>query len=191
MTEQPILVTGGTGKSGSRVVSQLRQRGISVRVGSRSGTPPFDWTDRATWDRALDGVEKVYLVPLDGELLTRPFVDRCVALGVRRLVLLSGRGVDVPGYLPDDSPAGRTHVDGDDAVRSPSLEWTVLRPGWFAQNFSEGFFRDAVLTGELRLPAGEGRPASSMPRTSPRSRSSPSRAKDTHAACTSCRAPAP
>jgi uncharacterized protein YbjT (DUF2867 family) len=156
MAEQPILVTGGTGKSGRRVVSQLAERGVPVRVGSRSGAPPFDWTDRDTWDAALDGVARVYVVPLDGERLTRPFVQRCAAHGVERLVLLSGRGVDVPGYVPEDSAAGLTHVDGEHAVRTSSLQWTVLRPGWFAQNFSEGFFRDAVLAGELRLPGGDG-----------------------------------
>jgi uncharacterized protein YbjT (DUF2867 family) len=156
MTSDPILVTGGTGKSGSRVVSRLRERGFPVRVGSRSGEPPFGWTDRGTWDAALLGVKAVYVVPLDGELLTRPFVGRCRELGVERVVLLSGRGVDVPGYISGNSDAGRTHVDGEDAVRASGLEWTIVRPGWFAQNFSEGFFREAVLSGELRLPGGDG-----------------------------------
>ncbi|GAA3617848.1 NAD(P)H-binding protein [Nonomuraea rosea] len=156
MTEQPILVVGGTGKSGGRVASRLRSRTSAVRVAARSGDVRFDWTDRATWDPALDGVKSVYVVPLDGALLTRPFVERAVRLGVDRLVLLSGRGVDVPGYADDSGAAGATHLDGEDAVRGSGLPWTILRPGWFAQNFSEGFFREAVLAGELRLPAGDG-----------------------------------
>ncbi|CAI7981211.1 NAD(P)H dehydrogenase (quinone) [Frankia sp. Hr75.2] len=156
MTEHPILVTGGTGKSGSRVVSLLKDKGVRVRVGSRSGEPPFDWTDRNTWDAALESVEKVYVVPFDGELLTRPFVQRCQELGVKRVVLLSGRGVDVLGYAGENNAAGKTHIDGEDAVRACRLEWTILRPAWFAQNFSEGFFLDAVRSGELRLPAGYG-----------------------------------
>ena len=55
------LVLGGTGKTGRRVVERLRARGLPVRVGSRSGTPPFDWDDRSTWAPALDGVGSVYL----------------------------------------------------------------------------------------------------------------------------------
>lgn len=134
----------------------LRNKGVRVRVGSRSGEPPFDWTDRNTWDAALESVEKVYVVPFDGEVLTRPFVQRCQERGVRRLVLLSGRGIDVPGYAGENSAAGKTHVDGEAAVRACRLEWTILRPAWFAQNFSEGFFLDAVRSGELRLPASHG-----------------------------------
>nr|WP_232291961.1 NAD(P)H-binding protein [Frankia sp. QA3] len=137
-------------------MSRLKDKGVPVRVGSRSSDPPFDWTDRDTWDAALEGVEKVYLVPFDGELLTRPFVQRCEELGVKRVVLLSGRGVDVPGYAGENSGAGKTHIDGEDAVRTCRPEWTIIRPAWFAQNFSEGFFLDAVLSGELRLPAGDG-----------------------------------
>ncbi|MFI6416723.1 NAD(P)H-binding protein [Streptomyces sp. NPDC050842] len=156
MTKHPILVTGGTGTSGSRVVSRLRAQEAPVRVGSRTGEPPFDWHDRTTWDAALDGVKAVYLVPLDGRLLTRPFVERAAELGVERVVLLSGRGVDVPGYSGEANLAGATHVDGESAVRDSGISWTILRPAWFAQNFSEGIFRDAVVAGELRLPAGDG-----------------------------------
>ncbi|MGW2327775.1 SDR family oxidoreductase [Streptomyces sp. NPDC001700] len=156
MTKHPILVTGGTGKSGGRVVSLLRAQGAPVRVASRSGMPRFDWLDRATWDSALDGVKAVYLVPIDGELLTRPFVARAVELGVERVVLLSGRGVDVPGYSGEANIAGATHMDGEDAVRDSGIAWTILRPAWFAQNFSEGIFLDTILAGELRLPAGDG-----------------------------------
>ncbi|QEU95949.1 NAD(P)H-binding protein [Streptomyces kanamyceticus] len=156
MTEHPILITGGTGKVGGRAAARLGLMGVPVRVASRSGEPRFDWQDRTTWRAALDGVRKVLLVPYDGELLTRPFLQYAKELGVERVVLLSGRGADVPGYASEDSAAGRTHIDGEDAVRTCGLEWTILRPAWFAQNFSEGFFRDAVLAGELRLPAGDG-----------------------------------
>ncbi|MFI6430337.1 NAD(P)H-binding protein [Rhodococcus oryzae] len=156
MTEHPILITGGTGKVGGRAVAHLEAKGVPVRVGSRAGDPRFDWTDRSTWDTALDRVKKAFIVPQDGELLTRPFVQRAKELGVERVVLLSGRGADVPGYAKEDSIAGKTHIDGEDAVRHSGLEWTIVRPAWFAQNFSEGFFHDAVLSGELRLPAGDG-----------------------------------
>ena len=156
MDERTVLLVGGTGKTGGRVSDRLRARGIPVRVASRSGEPPFDWTDPATWDAALAGVGAVYVVPLDGELRTRPFVAWAEQLGAERVVLLSGRGVDVPGYAGEAGVAGRTHIDGEDAVRALRIGWTILRPAWFAQNFSEGFFRDAVRTGDLRLAAGDG-----------------------------------
>ncbi|MFF5258203.1 NAD(P)H-binding protein [Actinomadura viridis] len=156
MTQGPVLVLGGTGKSGRRVASLLRAQGTPFRPASRSGEPPFDWTDPTTWDLALKDVKAVYVVPLDGAVLTRPFVERAVELGVERIVLLSGRGLDTPGYADEDGDVGETHRDGERAVRACGAAWTIVRPGWFAQNFSEGFFRDAVLAGELRLPAGDG-----------------------------------
>jgi uncharacterized protein YbjT (DUF2867 family) len=156
MEQRSVLVVGGTGKTGARVVTRLRSRGIPVRIASRAGEPPFDWTDPGTWDAALTGVGAVYVVPFDGEQLTRPFVARAQDLGVQRVVLLSGRGIDVPGYGDLDSALAQTHIDGERAVRALGIEWTILRPAWFAQNFSEGFFREAVLAGDLRLSAGDG-----------------------------------
>ncbi|WP_242886244.1 NAD(P)H-binding protein [Actinomadura litoris] len=151
-----VLVTGATGKSGRRVVRRLREEGVAVRAAARGGEHFFDWTDRATWDAALEGVRAVYIVPLDGTALVRPFVERAARLGVRRVVLASGRGIDVPGYAKDSGGMLEGFIDGEAAVRESGLEWTISRPGWFAQNFSEGFFADAVRAGELRLPGGDG-----------------------------------
>lgn len=142
------LVTAATGKTGRRVAERLERLGVRVRAGSRSTTPPFDWDDPTTWGPALDGVDAAYLcyvpdlaVPGATETVTA-FVDEAVRRGVGRLVLLSGRG---------EPEAQRAEL----AVQRPGLRWTVVRCGWFAQNFSEGFFLDAVLAGELALPVGD------------------------------------
>ncbi|MFH8369617.1 NAD(P)H-binding protein [Streptomyces sp. NPDC018031] len=156
MTEQPILVTGATGKTGRRVVSRLRGRGLPVRAAARNAEHVFDWTDDSTWDTALEGVRSVYIVQLDGTRLVRPFVERAARHGVRRIVLASGRGIDDPDYAKDSGGLLEGLIDSEAAVRESGLEWTISRPGWFAQNFSEGFFADAIRTGELRLPAGDG-----------------------------------
>jgi nucleoside-diphosphate-sugar epimerase len=47
---KPILVLGGTGKTGRRVVQRLIAQGLPVRVGSRSAQPPFDWNDSIAGD---------------------------------------------------------------------------------------------------------------------------------------------
>ena len=52
---------GGTGKTGRRIAERLTAHGLPVRIGSRSGTPPFDWEDHSTWAPALDGAGAVYL----------------------------------------------------------------------------------------------------------------------------------
>ncbi len=154
MTEQRILVLGGTGKTGRRVVSRLAAQGVPVRVGSRSGTPRFDWSDASTWDAVLDGVTAAYVVPLDGSPAVPAFLRRAAASGVGRLVLLSARGIDVPGYYGDGDI--EEQLGNERALRGAGAAWTILRPGWFSQNFGEGLFRDPVLAGELRVAAGEG-----------------------------------
>src|SRR6516162_9686727 len=58
---QATLVLGGTGKTGRRVAQRLTALGRPVRIGSRSGEPPFDWQDRATWPGLLEGVGSVYV----------------------------------------------------------------------------------------------------------------------------------
>ncbi|HEX6037067.1 NAD(P)H-binding protein [Longimicrobium sp.] len=140
------LVIGGTGKTGRRVVERLAARGEPVRVGSRAGTPPFDWEDRATWAPALHGMSRVYVtyqpdLAVPGAAETVGELARLAARSdVRRLVLLSGRG---------EEGAQRA----EEAVKQAGVEWTVLRASWFAQNFSENFLLDAVLAGEVVLPA--------------------------------------
>ena len=62
--------------------------------------------------------------------------------GVRRLVLLSGRG---------EEEAQECEL----IIQRPDIEWTVVRCSWFSQNFSEGEFLDMVLAGEIALPAGD------------------------------------
>jgi uncharacterized protein YbjT (DUF2867 family) len=146
--DKPILVLGGTGKTGRRVVERLTARGLPVRVGSRSGTPPFDWEDRSTWEPALDGVGSVYLtyypdlaVPGAPEA-AGSFAELAVRNGIRRIALLSGRGE------PEAERAER-------AVRDTGADVTILRSTWFMQNFSEDYMLEHVLSGEIRLPAGD------------------------------------
>jgi uncharacterized protein YbjT (DUF2867 family) len=141
------LVLGDTGKTGRRVVERLAARGVPVRVGSRSGEVPFDWEDEATWAPALRDVESVYAtyyldLAVPGAAGTiRSFADLAVRSGVRRLVLLSGRG---------EPEAQRS----EQAVRDSGAEWTIVRCSWFNQNFSENYLLEPILSGEVALPAG-------------------------------------
>jgi uncharacterized protein YbjT (DUF2867 family) len=149
MTEQtPILVLGATGKTGRRIAQRLADRGLPVRHGSRSGTPPFDWDDRSTWATALRGVSKAYIsfypdlaVPGAPEAVGA-LGELAVGAGVERLVLLSGRG---------EEEARRS----EEVLRAVHPETTVVRSSWFAQNFSESFLLDAVREGVVALPVAD------------------------------------
>ncbi|WP_433270409.1 NAD(P)H-binding protein [Actinosynnema sp. CS-041913] len=139
-----ILVLGATGKTGRRVAATL---GSAARPVSRSSALRFDWSDESTWDAALAGATAVYLVPpaLNLEWAeVAAFLPRAAAAGVRRVVYLSARGID---------PADRREA----VVRESTVDWTILRPTWFHQNFTEDFLLPMVLADEVALPIGPGR----------------------------------
>jgi uncharacterized protein YbjT (DUF2867 family) len=146
-TRESTLVLGGNGKVGRRVVERLSARGRPVRIGSRSGEPPFDWESRSTWAPVLAGVRSAYVahywdaIPGAAETLGS-FAELAVKSGVSRLVLLSGRGEEEAEHA-------------ERAVRDSGAELTVLRSTWFAQNFSESYWREQIQAGELALPAGD------------------------------------
>ncbi|MEU7113401.1 NAD(P)H-binding protein, partial [Streptomyces sp. NPDC046182] len=152
MTTGPVLVLGGTGKTGRRVLSRLRRRGHDVRAASRNGPTRFDWTDENTWEPALAGAGAVYLVDSqreDAATSMRAFAKLAAAGGVERLVLLSHSDWVVP--------EGEEKLPCESAVRESGAAWTILKPAWFAQNFSEDpLFRGQILDGEVVTSTGAG-----------------------------------
>jgi len=145
------LVLGGTGKTGRRVAERLAERGLLVRIGSRSGEPPFDWDKPDTWATALDGVSAAYVsyypdlaIPGAPEAV-RSFTELAVESGVQRLVLLSGRGEEEA-----QSAEQAVREVGEEA----GVEWTIVRCAWFMQNFDENFLLEPILAGEVALPSG-------------------------------------
>ena len=145
--EKYTLITGGTGKTGRRIVERLQKLGKPTRVGSRSSSPSFDWNNHSNWDACLENVESIYIsyapdLAMPGASDTiQAFVDLAASKGVKRLVVLSGRGEEEAQAC-------------EQIVINSGLEWTVVRASWFFQNFSEGAFIDMVLAGEITLPAG-------------------------------------
>ncbi|MGH8877050.1 MAG: NAD(P)H-binding protein [Stackebrandtia sp.] len=151
MADNTILVIGSTGKVGRRVLGRLRDRDVTVKAASRSGPVGFDWNDEATWAGALDGATAAYLVDSQDDQvipLLRRFSQLAAHRGLRRLVLLSAR---------DAESADPRLEEKEQAVKDAGTEWTILRPSWFDQNFSETpMMLEPLRTGMLRLPAGDG-----------------------------------
>lgn len=137
-TVSTTLVIGASGTTGSRVVAQLAAAGHGVKAASRRATPVlgaapvrFDWYDPSTHAAALDGADRVYLIPpladSDPVAVMVPFLRQARAAGVHRAVLLSSSAI------PEGGPAvGSVHRALPDLVE----QWAVLRPSWFMQNFT-------------------------------------------------------
>ncbi|MBD0423324.1 NAD(P)H-binding protein [Streptomyces sp. TRM S81-3] len=160
-TTGTVLVTGATGTTGSRTAARLIAAGHRVRAASRRATPlpgaepvRFDWYDPGTHGPALEGADRVHLVPPVGDgdpaAVMLPFLRRARAAGVRRVVLLSSSAI------PEGGPAvGAVHA----ALPGLFDEWAVLRPSWFMQNFT-GTHAHAVSIreeGVIMTAAGSGR----------------------------------
>ncbi|MFE6093414.1 NmrA family transcriptional regulator [Streptomyces massasporeus] len=142
-----VVVTGASGRTGSRVARAAEAAGLTVRAASRA--TGFDWWDRSTWADALRGADAAYLAhPSDvgapgAAEAVGALAREAVGLGVRRLVLLSARGEDQA--LPTE-----------EALHASGADWTVVRAAWFAQNFSEGpLVAELRESGELVFPADE------------------------------------
>lgn len=143
-----ILVIGGTGKTGRRVVEQLQKQGIEPRIGSRSATPGFDWNNKDTWVKSLEGIERMYVTYYPD--LAVPGAKEAVEsltylakeMGVEKIVLLSGKG--------------ETEAEAcEKIVMGSGVDYTIVRASWFNQNWSESFFLDPILSGEVALPMSD------------------------------------
>lgn len=145
-----ILVIGGTGKTGRKVVQNLQALQQNVSVGSRKASPAFDWQDPSGWANALEGIEKMY-VTFQPDLAVPGALDAIEALtrqarksDIKKIVLLSGKGE-------------REAELCEQVVMHSGINYTIVRASWFNQNFSESFFLDTILAGHVALPKAEAR----------------------------------
>lgn len=155
-----VLITGMRGKTGRQVAKALaQQKGVVVRGAGRNiagldgagiTAARFDWEDQRTWPQAIAGVSAIYLVkPKTADPAQTVALFLASAKYVERVVLLS----EIDAGTRDEATDERKveHV-----VEALPMAWTILRPNWFMQNFSEpGFFLEALRDlGEITLPAG-------------------------------------
>ena len=144
MTTSPILILGGRGKTGRRVVAQLEAKGVPVRLASRSSEPRFDWYDESTWPGITSGTHTAYLAPPVGPTgLAQAcrFVKQAAADGLRRVVLLSGRGVGSPGR---EFAVYESSLELEHAVKDSGADWTIVRPPKLTSKPLTGRYRTVI-----------------------------------------------
>lgn len=131
-----VLVTGGTGTTGRMVVQGLKEQGVATKVGTRRPSNGdevlFDWQKPESAQAAFAGMDAVYVVAptntSDHRKVVLPVLDIARSYGVRRFVLLSASSLEKGGPM-----MGQIHS----YLKDNASEWTVLRPTWFLQNFSQ------------------------------------------------------
>ena len=161
----PVLVVGASGNVGGATVRALRSRGIPVRAGMtdptaakpEQGVDPveLDLFRPETFGPAVRGIGGLFLLrppPVSrvGPTLNA-LTDAAVAAGVRHVVFSSVAGADTNRVVP--------HHRVETHLRDHAPSWTILRPGFFAQNLTDAYRRDIVDDDRIYLPAGDGRVA--------------------------------
>lgn len=160
-----MLVVGASGNVGGATVHALVEQGIPVRCGvtDPGRTPPrsgveaveLDVMRPETFGPAVDGIGGLFLMrppPVSrvGPTLNA-LTDAAVAAGVEHVVFSSVAGADTNRVVP--------HHRVETHLRDHVPSWTVLRPGFFAQNLADSYRRDVVDDDRIYLPAGTGRVA--------------------------------
>jgi uncharacterized protein YbjT (DUF2867 family) len=149
-----ITVAGATGTVGQPLVARLAGSGALVRAltrapGARPAPAGARWVDAAS-PQAFEGADAAFLLSppglADQEAVLAPLIDAARAGGVRKVVLMTAMGVDADESIPFRRAERRLEASG--------LDWAVLRPNWFAQNFASFWLHDILAGGAIRVPAG-------------------------------------
>jgi len=155
-----ILIVGGAGNIGSGLIDLLSQRQIEVKLATRrpqdcairDGVEPvyFDYDDPPSWGGALEGVERVFMIPKVGDPFpdqtVMPFIDRAREAGVERIVFSTAMGLDKDW---------RVLAVAEEHLMKGGSNYTILRPGWFMQNFNPGYMLQSIRNGTIALPGSD------------------------------------
>ena len=142
-----IAVVGATGNTGRAVVKELKALGQNplcvVRnadkarevLGAETHAVVAELTDRAALEKALAGVERVFVVTGHNPQMVEQqnnVLEAALKAGAKYLVRVGGgRAVVKPDSA---SVVGRGHVAIEERVRNSDIKWVILRPGLFMQN---------------------------------------------------------
>ncbi|MGF1520344.1 MAG: NAD(P)H-binding protein, partial [Nodosilinea sp.] len=155
-----IFVTGAGGNVGRALVEDLRQRGMAYRIGVRTGSNqphavPFDFLKPETFESAIADCNALFLLRPPAVANTKatlnPFIDVARKAGVEQIVFISVAGAADKPWVPH-------HAVEQHLMAGPS-GWTILRPGFFAQNLGDAYRDDIVQDHRIYVPAAQGRVA--------------------------------
>lgn len=161
-----ILITGGTGTSGTAIVKAVLDRGRPVRALARDpakaeGVLPGnveiargDYSDGESLIAAMDGIERALLLsPPSTQTveMEQAFFNAAKQAGVKHVVKFSAM------LAAPDAPDGfcKRHGQSEANLMRSGLAWTMLRPPFFMQNLLG--LAGMIKSGTIYQPAGGGK----------------------------------
>lgn len=161
-----ILVTGASGHYGRLAIQHLISRGVlpeEIVAGARTPAKadglgvrvvPLDYTDAASIDAALAGVDRVLLVSSSevGQRFAQHsnVIDAAVRAGVTHLVYTSAPAATTSALI-----LAPEHKATEEAIVASGIPATILRNGWYTENYT-GLIGQAQANGGLIGSAGDG-----------------------------------
>lgn len=169
-----IAVTGASGQLGALVIQALLERGVQASdIVAIARTPEkvsaegvtvrtADYEDPNSLDAALEGVDRLLLVSGSeiGKRLVqhRNVIDAAVRAGIRLVAYTSLLNADTSTLTIADE-----HRGTEKALVESGLPFTVLRNGWYMENYTAAVDAHAS-SGFIQGAAGEGRIAAATRR---------------------------
>jgi len=161
-TAPRFLIVGGTGLVGAAIRAGLSKRGAGVRATTRhcstSKVPNIEWVRCDVCGGTLPanlfaGIQRAFLMAPSGHVdqysILSPLILAAKRAGVERIVLMTAQGVDVS----DEIPFRKAELE----LRDAGVNFAILRPAWFMQNFHT-FWGEAIRRdGCIEVPAGKGK----------------------------------
>lgn len=166
MNAGPVLVTGALGNAGTATAAALLAAGLEVRAADldtaacarrfpAADAVRLDFLDPATFGPALSGCRGLFLLRPPPIARVKPTLNRLIDVaaeaGVDHVVFASVQGADTNRVVP--------HHRVEEHLKASGLPWTMLRPGFFAQNITGAYRPDIRDDHRLYVPAGNGRVA--------------------------------
>jgi uncharacterized protein YbjT (DUF2867 family) len=161
-----VIVLGATGTIGTAVIKNLQNKNVEVFAGVQSekdfekvsqfGATPIivNFTDQESLNQALKGKDRVFLVtPLmqNPEAVTQMVINAAKQNGLKHLVRSTASGADSNGQIQMARWAGAS----EDLIKASGLNYTIVRPYSFLQNFINFHSQTIKQYNGFYLPTGE------------------------------------
>ncbi|MGI9379960.1 MAG: NmrA family NAD(P)-binding protein [Methyloligellaceae bacterium] len=142
-----IVVTGGTGTTGSQVVAALKNKGTAfkclvrdqeaarAKLGTDVELVTGDLSDPASLEQAFAGADTLYLLCGHSpklEEMEKGAIDAAKKAGVQRVVLSTGSEKGITADSP--SEILQQHYAVENYLKESGLNWTINRPNFFMNN---------------------------------------------------------
>lgn len=151
------LIVGASGTVGSELARLLKAQGQRVRLTTSQEITPgetekvrVDLSTGAGVEKAFEGVTKAFLLSPPGYAdqykILSPLIRQAQKHGLKKVVLMTAMGVNAN----DANPFRRAELE----LEASGLDFHILRPNWFFQNFNTFWIQGMREQGKILVPAG-------------------------------------